>query len=90
MVEVLENLSTLIRERLNMAGKLKAHTASQRFSAGLLCALPFVVGIGFWFVKPDYLRLLWTDPLGVKFFTYGIISEIVGILVIRQISRVKV
>jgi tight adherence protein B len=90
MVEVLENLSKLIRERLNMAGKLKAHTASQRFSAGLLCALPFVVGIGFWFVKPDYLRLLWTDPLGVKFFTYGIISEIVGILVIRQISKVKV
>lgn len=90
MVEVLENLSKLIRERLNMAGKLKAHTASQRFSAGLLCVLPFVVGLGFWFVKPDYLRLLWTDPLGVKFFTYAIISELVGILIIRQISTVKV
>jgi len=90
MVAVLENLSTLIRERLNMASKLKAHTASQRFSAGLLCVLPFVVGFGFWIVKPDYLRLLWTDPLGVKFFTYGIISESLGIIVIRQISKVKV
>ncbi|MES1258686.1 MAG: type II secretion system F family protein [Acidobacteriota bacterium] len=90
MVAVLENLATLIRERLNMAGKMKAHTASQRFSAGLLCALPFVVGIGFWFVKPDYLRLLWTDPLGIKFFTYGILSEIVGILVIRHLSRIRV
>ncbi len=38
MVAVLENLSTLVRERLNMAAKLKAHTAQQRFSAGLLCA----------------------------------------------------
>ena len=37
MVSVLENLSTLVRERLNMAAKLKAHTAQQRFSAGLLC-----------------------------------------------------
>ena len=46
MVAVLENLSTLVRERLNMAAKLKAHTAQQRFSAGLLCALPLVVGIG--------------------------------------------
>jgi tight adherence protein B len=90
MVDVLENLSTLIRERLNMAGKLKAHTASQRFSAGLLCALPFVVGAGFWFVKPEYVRLLWTDPLGMKFFTYAIVSEIVGIIVVRQISQVKV
>jgi tight adherence protein B len=90
MVGVLENLAALIRERLNMAGKLKAHTASQRFSAGLLCVLPFVVGLGFWFVKPDYVRLLWEDPLGVKFFTYAIISEIIGILVIRKISQVKV
>ena len=89
MVSVLENLSTLVRERLNMAAKLKAHTAQQRFSAGLLCGLPFVVGLGFWFLKPEYMRLLWTDPLGIKFFTYGIISEIVGIIVIRHMSNIK-
>ena len=64
MVAVLENLSTLVRERLNMAAKMKAHTAQQRFSAGLLCCLPLVVGIGFWVLKPEYMRLLWTDPVG--------------------------
>ncbi|HTS61988.1 MAG TPA: type II secretion system F family protein [Candidatus Acidoferrales bacterium] len=90
MVSVLENLSTLVRERLNMAAKLKAHTAQQRFSAGLLCALPFVVGLGFWILKPEYIRLLWTDPVGSKFFTYAICSEIVGILVIRKIANIKV
>jgi tight adherence protein B len=90
MVAVLENLSTLVRERLNMAAKLKAHTAQQRFSAGLLCCLPLVVGIGFWILKPEYVRLLWTDPVGSKFFTYAIISEIVGILVIRKIANIKV
>src|ERR1700730_11529810 len=58
MVAVLENPSVL--ERLNMAAKLKAHTAQQRYSAGLLCALPLVVGLGFEVIKPDYLRLLWT------------------------------
>jgi tight adherence protein B len=90
MVAVLENLSTLVRERLNMAAKLKAHTAQQRFSAGLLCALPLVVGIGFWFLKPEYIRLLWTDETGSKFFTYAIISETVGILVIRKIANIRV
>src|ERR1700758_1805595 len=48
MVSVLESLSMLVRERLNMAAKLKAHTAQQRLSAALLCLLPVVVGIGFW------------------------------------------
>src|ERR1022692_302847 len=88
MVSVLENLSMLVRERLNMAAKLKAHTAQQRFSAGLLCVLPIVVGLGFWILKPEYMRLLWTDPVGIEFLTYAIISEIVGILVIRKIANV--
>jgi tight adherence protein B len=90
MVSVLENLATLVRERLNMAAKLKAHTAQQRFSAALLCVLPIVVGLAFWILKPEYMQLLWTDPVGTKFFTYAIISEIIGILIIRRIANVRV
>ena len=89
MVAVLENLSLLIRERLNMAAKMKAHTAQQRFSAGLLCTMPLVVGLGFWFLKPEYIKLLWTDPVGSKFLTYAIISEIIGIIVIRKLANIK-
>ncbi len=90
MVAVLENLSTLVRERLNMAAKLQAHTAQQRFSAALLCLLPVVVGLGFYILKPEYVRLLWTDPTGTKFFTYAIVSEIIGILIIRKIANIRV
>ncbi len=87
MVQVLENLALLVRERLNLAAKMKAATAQQRFSAGLLCALPLVVGLGFWILKPEYIRLLYTDETGSKFLTYAIVSEIVGILVIRKIAN---
>jgi len=90
MVAVLEGLAALVRERLNMAAKLKAHTAQQRFSAGLLCVLPIVVGLGSFIFNPNYIRPLWTDPVGSKFFTYAIISEIVGILIIRRISNFRV
>ena len=74
----------------DLAAKLKAHTAQQRFSAGLLCALPLVFGVGSYFLKPDYVSLLWTDPVGSKFLTYAIISEIVGILIIRKIANIRV
>jgi tight adherence protein B len=90
MVSVLDNLSQLVRERLDMAAKLKAHTAQQRFSAGLLCTLPLVFGIASYFIKPEYTRLLWTDPVGTKFLTYAIISEIFGILVIRKLANIRV
>jgi tight adherence protein B len=73
-----------------MAAKLKAHTAQQRFSAGLLCVLPIVVGLVSYIFNPEYVRLLWTDPTGSKFLTYAIISEIVGILIIRKIANIRV
>jgi len=34
-------------------------------------------------------HLLYSDPIGSKFLTYAILSEIVGILVIRKLANVK-
>jgi tight adherence protein B len=87
LVQVLENLALLVRERLSLAAKMKAATAQQRFSAGLLCALPVVVGLGFWVLKPEYIRLLYSDPIGQKAFTYAIVSEMIGMLIIRKIAN---
>lgn len=89
MVEVLDNLSMLVRERLNLLEKMKAATAQQRFSAALLCSMPVVFAIGLWFLKPEYLALLYTDETGSKFLTYGICSELLGILIIRKIANPK-
>ena len=89
MAEMLDNLATLIRERLNLAAKLKAGTAQQRLSAGLLCAMPLVVGLGFYFLKPEFINVLFTDPRGNAILTYALVSEILGILVIRQVASPK-
>jgi tight adherence protein B len=89
MVEVLENLAVLIRERLNLSEKLKAGTAQQRFSAALFCSIPFVMGLIFAFLKPEYFRLLLEDETGNIILTYAIVSEFIGILVIRKLSSPK-
>ncbi len=87
--EILENLSAVIRERLQLRARLRAHTAQQRFSAGLLCGLPIVSGLAFYFLRYEYISVLWLNPTGSWFLIYGIVSEIVGILVIRRIASVK-
>ena len=89
MTEVLDNLSLLVRERLNMTAKMKAHTSQQRLSAALLCGLPVALGIAFWILRPEMMSVLITDETGNMFFTYGIVSEIVGILVIRKMANIK-
>ena len=88
MVQVLENLALLVRERLSLAAKMKAATAQQRFSAGLLCALPVVVGLGFWVLKPEYIRLLYTrSDVARSSSPTRSVSEIIGILIIRKIAN---
>jgi tight adherence protein B len=87
IVQVLENLAMLVRERLNLVAKLKAATAQQRLSAVLLCSFPVVVALGFWYLKPELIRLLFTDPTGELFLTYAVVSETIGILIIRKIAN---
>jgi tight adherence protein B len=89
VVGVLENLSLVIRERLNMAARLKAHTAQQRLSALVMIIAPVVTGVMFYFLKPDYIEVLWTDPIGNVFFIYAICSEILGALVLWRIASMK-
>jgi tight adherence protein B len=90
MVAVLENLSTLVRERLSLQEKLKAATAQQRYSAALLCGMPIMFGLVLWFMKPEYIDILVNDEVGSKFFIYAICSELLGILVIRKMSSPKI
>jgi tight adherence protein B len=90
MVAVLENLSALVRERLSLQEKLKAATAQQRYSAALLCGMPIIFGIVLWFMKPEYIDILVNDDTGSKFFIYAVVSEILGILVIRKMSSPKI
>lgn len=89
MVQVLENLGSLVRERLNLSEKLKASTAAQRMSAGLLCSLPIVMAFVFWLLKPEYIRWFYTDETGQNVMTFAIVWEVIGILVIKKMSNPK-
>jgi tight adherence protein B len=89
IVGILENLALVIRERLNMAAKLKAHTAQQRLSAIVMILAPVVTGLAFYLLKPDYIAILWTDNVGAIFFTYAVISELLGALILWRIASVK-
>ncbi|MFN7921212.1 MAG: type II secretion system F family protein [Bryobacteraceae bacterium] len=89
MVEVLDNLSLLVRERLNMVAKMKAHTAQQRMTAMLMSSLPVALGLVFWLLKPEMMEVLVTDETGNWFLTAAIVLELIGILIIRKVANIK-
>ncbi len=64
LAEILENISSLIRERFKFRGKVKALSAEGKLSAIILLALPFFVFLALRFTSPEYIETLFTDPIG--------------------------
>ena len=46
--------------------------------------------IAVWYLNPDYVMVLFTDPLGKKMLAVGVVMQILGALVIRKIVNIKV
>ena len=88
--EVLDNISSIIRERLKLFGKVRTLSAEGRYSAGLLSILPFVTAALLYMLNPGMMSLLWTDPLGQRLAIAGIVMMLLGMLWMRKIIKIRV
>ncbi len=62
--EALGNLSRVLRDRKKMKAKIQAMSQEAKASAGIIGALPIAVMTLVWITSPQYISLLWTEPLG--------------------------
>ncbi|MBV8867524.1 MAG: type II secretion system F family protein [Acidobacteriaceae bacterium] len=88
--EILDSMARIIRERFQLKGQVKAASAHGRITGLILAVMPVVVAIMLMFISPDYLLLLFRDPLGKKLVLAACIGQIVGFLCIRKIVNIKV
>jgi tight adherence protein B len=89
LAEALEKTSSLIRERFKLRDQIKVHTAQSRFTAAILTGLPFALGTILYFQNPTYMHLLFSRPLGHKMMAVGALLNLLGLLVIRKIIKVR-
>lgn len=90
LAEILENIAEVIRERFKILGQVRVYTAQGRLTGWVIGLIPFGLMIYIYIVNPDYISVLFTHPLGKMMLVAGLISEALGILVIRKIVRIKV
>jgi tight adherence protein B len=90
LVEVLKNISRLVRDRLALYGKVKVLTAEGKMSAYILTALPIGTGIMMNVVNPRFMEILWTDPRGLNLVYACAIMMIVGIYWMFRIVKIRV
>ncbi|MDR4469962.1 MAG: type II secretion system F family protein [Nitrospira sp.] len=90
LAEIIDSLAALIRQRFELQLRVKALSAEGRISAIVLFGLPIVVGLALFKMNPDYMGLLFTDPIGQKLFSLGSIMMVVGAVVMKRMVAIKV
>ncbi|HJZ94395.1 MAG TPA: type II secretion system F family protein [Gemmataceae bacterium] len=90
LAEILDRIGHIIRERFKILGQVKALTAEGRLSGIVLIALPIGLFLMMLHMKPDYVRLLWTDPMGRIMSIGAIILMLIGSYAIKKIVDIKV
>lgn len=87
--ELLDNLATVIRDRLRVRRRVRTLTAHGRLTAWILSGIPPAMAVVLLFVKPDYVSTLFTDPIGINLLGSAILLELVGVLIVRRSVRVE-
>jgi tight adherence protein B len=90
LAEILGNISHIIRGRLKLAAQVRVLSAEGRMSAWVLGLLPFAVGTMMLLLNPEYIKILWTDPAGVRLLWYALVMIIVGVLWLRKVIRIRI
>ncbi len=62
--EALGNLSKVLRDRKKMAEKIRAMSMEAKSSAGIIGSLPPLMMFLVYLTTPQYISLLWTEPVG--------------------------
>ena len=90
LAEVLDKIGSVIRERIELFGLVKALTAEGRLSGYVLLALPPLVFFVMLFVNREYADMLISTQTGKMMMTGAVIMQIMGWAMIQKIVNIKV
>jgi tight adherence protein B len=88
--ELLEKVAYTIRERFRIMEDLKTLTLSSRWSAWLLCGLPIFLAVYMSILNPTYMEVMWRDPRGHNLLFVAAAMQILGMLLVQKIMKIKI
>ena len=90
LAEILENLSTVIRERQSMMLKVRALSSEGRMTAVMLTALPILAFSMLFISNPQFYLDVADDPAFMPGFLGLIVMYVIGFIAIRKMVDLKV
>jgi Flp pilus assembly protein TadB len=89
LAEVLTTAVSTMRERSHLRNHVKALSAEGRLSAYILVALPVLIGVWMFVTDRAYMRLLYTNTIGIVMLVGAVFLIGVGALWMRKVIKVE-
>lgn len=90
LAEILDNVAFTMRERERIRGEIRTLTAQQRMTGIIIGGLPIGIGLLFLVINPEYMSILFTDPVGRMILLAAAVLEGLGIVATRRIMAIEV
>ena len=90
LAEVLTTVAATLRERERLRRQVRVLSAEGRLSAWILGGLPPLFFLYLLLVRQDYIRTLWTDPIGIVLIIFLLVDLAVGVFWLRKVIQVEV
>lgn len=90
LAEVLDSISNTIRERVRIKGEIKTLTAQGRMSGLVVGFLPFGLTGIIYLINPAYIKILFTCKSGIIMVSLAMLSQVLGLVLIRKIIQIPV
>ncbi len=90
LTDVLEKLVFTIREKKKLDDRVRALTVQGRLQGYIMMVLPIAFSIFIYTVNPNNFEIMLNDKLGQMLLIWAVISEGIGIILIKKLSKVEV
>jgi tight adherence protein B len=88
--EVLDNISTLMRERAALKGEIETLTAESKMSARILSLLPLAVFIIINVINPQFMRPMLGSTFGLMAFGLAAVMVLIGYTAMMKIADIDI
>jgi tight adherence protein B len=90
LAEILDNLANVIRARFTIRRQIKVYTAQGRMTGYLLSMLPIILFTILYWLNPEYMAVLFRDPIGKMLTGIAISLQLAGFFWIRKIINIEI
>lgn len=88
--ELLASISVIMRDRIKLFAQVRVLSAEGKMSAWVLSLLPFAAALMIQLTNPEFLEVLYTDPMGRKMIAGALTMMALGVLAMRRIINIRV